>query len=167
MSTRRQAPEDRKYRWADFIALPDDDRRELIDGALGMAFGCLGAAAADVAPQEAQIFVDASAVTWSRDRVAVTVEQRGALAGKRLLVSLFVDGNRIDDYPTTGGVTRIEVAGLELEPGAHRLLAKSGTHESADRFRYVPALWLAGAALVAAAVAVGLVVLRRRSSASG
>jgi len=129
---------------------------------VGLALLLLAAASSGAAENDPQLAVDAPAVSWSRDRLELAVEQRGQLTDRRLSVSVFVDGNFLRAYPTRGGRTAIVVEGLELEAGNHRLMVKSGTHEARDRFRYLPPGYAAGAAAALAAVIVSIVLVRRR-----
>ncbi len=113
--------------------------------------------------ERGDLAVDAPAITFSSSALAIDVAVGGSLAGRRLSVLVFVDGNLIETYPTTGAKTRLTVAGLDLSPGMHELLIKSGTFEARDRFRFVnpvvPA-WVAGLAL--GVVALIFVRSRRR-----
>jgi hypothetical protein len=136
-------------------------------GALGLVLLLAAGGAAGAVENDPQLAVEAPAVSWSRDRLELAVEQRGALVDRRLSVSVIVDGNLIRAYPTKGGRTAIVVEGLELEPGAHRVLVKSGTHEARDRFRYLPPAYAAAAAAALAAVLAAVVVVRRRKRRAG
>jgi hypothetical protein len=132
--------------------------RALIGAALAAACAALVVPAGAVAPESSdQLHVDAPAFTWSRDSLSVRVEQSGGLAGRRLAILVFVDNN-MHRADTTGDVTEVTLTGLELEPGRHRLMVKSGTHEAHARFRYVPPAVTA----VAAAVLAGIVLLSFR-----
>ena len=123
------------------------------------------ATAAFAAEQDPQLLVDAPAIVWSKDRIAIVVEQRGGLAGRKMRVTVHVDDGLVDGYPTGGDETPIAVEGLDLAPGSHRLMVKSGTFEARATFRYVPAAWAAGAAaLVAAVVAVTIYYRRRKGT---
>jgi hypothetical protein len=116
---------------------------------------------------EAPLSVHAPALSWSSSSVHLTVTQSGTLAGKKLSVYVFVDNNMIEGFKTGGEVTKHELSGLELEPGSHALLVKTGTYEATDRFRYVPALYPAAAAglIAVAALAAAALRTRRRGSA--
>jgi len=108
--------------------------------------------------------VAAPAFTFSKSSITVEVSLNGALAGRRLSVIAFVDRNMIRTFPAEGSRTRLVIDGLELAPGSHEILIKSGTYEARDGFRYVPVAYPATAA-AAFAVIVTAVVLRRRRSA--
>jgi len=119
----------------------------------------------EIAPQ---LVVHVPAISWSPGRVEIEVEQRGALAGRALSVSVFVDSNMIRGYPTTGERTAIVVEELELEPGRHRVKVRSGTHQGQAEFRYLPPGRVAlGAVAVAAVVAAIAFVGMRRKKKSG
>ena len=147
-------------------------------GVLALLSACAALAAAgaqanppispEVPESAPRLVVHVPAIGWSPDRVEFDVEQRGALAGRALSVTVFVDGNMIRGYPTTGKSTAIVLEELELEPGRHRVKVRSGTHQAEAEFRYVPPARaaLAAAAVAAVAAAIAIVGIRRRKKRS-
>jgi hypothetical protein len=133
--------------------------------ALAVALLVFSTLPAPASVAEAPLTVHVPALSWAGDSLHVTVSQHGTLAGKKLSVHVFVDNNMIERFATGGDVTKHEVTGLELAPGSHQLLVKTGTFEATDRFRYVPALYPAAAAALIAAVAIVGASLRRRRRA--
>lgn len=122
-----------------------------------------GPAAAAGAPELA---VDAPAFTLSRRQVGFTVAQSGALAGRRLTVVVFLDGDLLGTRPTAGARTRLEIGDLDLPPGIHELTVKSGSYEARDRFRVVESSVAVGggAGVVVVAAALAVFLSRRRRS---
>lgn len=121
----------------------------------------LSAAPSPALPSEPDLDVAAPALSFSRRSITVEVSQRGALAGRRLSVIAFVDRNMIRSFPTGGERTKLVIDGLDLAPGAHDILIKSGSFEARDRFHFVSPLIPAAAAAIAL-IAAGFAVRRRR-----
>ena len=132
--------------------------------ALALAAAPVAAAAAADRGESAQLAVEAPAIAWSRDRLEIVVDQRGGLVGRKLMVTVHVDGGLIRGFPTDGERTTIRVEDLALDPGKHRLMIRSGTHVARDTFRYLPRTWAAGAAALVAAVAIAILLLRKKTT---
>lgn len=114
------------------------------------------------AKREAPLALRASALVWSSSRLAFRLEQKGVLAGKRLAVFVFVDGNMVGRVDTNGSVTTAAIDELVISTGKHLLMVKAGTIEARAEFRRLSPLYPAGA-LVALTAAI-LLARRRRSS---
>lgn len=117
------------------------------------------------APKAPDLEVSAPAFTFSRSSVTLEVVQHGDLAGRRLSVIVFVDQNMIRSFPTGGDRTRLVIDDLDLAPGSHDVLVKSGTFEARDRFRVVRLRVAAAVVAAAALIAAAIVALRRRRKA--
>jgi hypothetical protein len=141
-------------------------RRGLPALALGLALG-LGAAAVPGAPTLA---VDGPAWVLAGRGVELTVRQGGALAGQRLRLLLFVDGDLVERASTGGDVSRVRLSPPALAAGRHVLLVKSGSESATLEVRAVSAgraaaLALTMLLLAGAAAAIRLARRRRRPPA--
>lgn len=126
----------------------------------GAALGVLALTAAGAegdAPGRPALAVQASAWTFPGRPLAITVDQAGVLASRRLAVYLFVDGNQFARITTQSDRTRTTVLLPELLPGQHELTIRSGTEAATTGFRILPWEWLIGAAV--GLLAIGLLIL--------
>ena len=111
--------------------------------------------AAGAADRTPPLLVRAPAISWSAKSLSLTLEQSGVLAGKKLAVFVFVDGNMIGRVETNGAVTRTTLREVEVTPGVHELFVKAGTVEATTEFRRVsPAVPTFLAALLGGLVAL-------------
>ncbi len=120
-------------------------------------------AAAGWAAQRRALDLEVSFWAFPNRPLAITLEQRGVLAGRRLAVDLFVDQNQFARIHTAADRTRVSVETPPLAPGKHRMMAKAGTEFVEVDFQVLSWLWLAiPAILVFIAIAFGLARVRRR-----
>lgn len=124
---------------------------------------CLSAAEPAATPGRGALLVRASSWTLPAGGLGVTLEQRGVLAGRRLAILLFVDGNQLKRVATTADRTRIRLEMPALAPGRYTLLAKTGSEVAQTEFRVISRAWLAGSVLLAGGgIGLLLVLLLRR-----
>ena len=141
---------------------------------LAAVFVALSASAAaplqgGTAPGRSALAVETSAWVFPSRPLAVTVEQRGVLAGRHLAVYLFVDQNQFERITTKADRTRVVVETPLLAPGRHVLMARTGQEAAQTEFRVIPWFWLAGALGTLLLVASGglvLAILRQRRRAA-
>jgi hypothetical protein len=127
-----------------------------------LLLAALQAGAATAAERRA-LDVEVSFWAFPNRPVAISVQQQGVLAGRRVAVYLFVDENQVGRIHTTGDRTRVSVDMPPLAPGRHRLLAKVGTESVETEFRVLSWFTVGIPALaVLAAIAYGLARARRR-----
>lgn len=130
---------------------------------LASAAACLAAAEPAASPRTGALGVRAASWTLPSGGLGVTLEQRGVLAGRRLAILLFVDGNQLERVATTSDRTRIRLEMPALAPGRYILLAKTGSEVAQTEFRVISRSWLAGSVLLAGGgIGLLLVLLRRR-----
>lgn len=113
--------------------------------------------------------VHAAAWIFPSRPLAVTLEQRGVLAGRRLAIDLFIDGNQLERVATRSDRSAIRMATPDLAPGRHVLMARAGRESAQTEFRVLPWSWLvaAGAGLLLALAATGFGVARARRRRPG
>ncbi len=136
---------------------------------LATATACLSVATATAAraaepeasPGRAALVVHASPWILPSGRLGVTLEQRGVLAGRRLAILFFVDGNQLERVTTTSDRTQARLDMPALAPGRYILLAKTGSEVARTEFQVISWSWLAGSALLAGG-GIGLFFLFRR-----
>ncbi len=93
--------------------------------------------------------------------LAVTLEQRGVLAGRRLAILLFLDGNQVERVATAADRTQVRLKVPALLPGRHILIARTGSEVARTEFQVISWSWLAGSLLLAGG-GIGLVLFLRR-----
>ena len=143
---------------------------------LAWLLGCLGCfgwwllaatattlSAAEAAQSSARDSLVVRASPWilPSGPLAVTLEQRGVLAGRRLAILLFLDGNQMERVATAADRTQVRLKVPALLPGRHILIARTGSEVARTEFRVISWSWLAGSLLLAGG-GIGLVLFLRR-----
>ena len=124
---------------------------------------CLSAAEPAATPERGALVVRASSWTLPAGGLGVTLEQRGVLAGRRLAILLFVDGNQLQRVATTSDRTRIRLEMPALAPGRYILLARTGSEVAQTEFQVISRSWLAGSVLLAGGgIGLMLALFRRQ-----
>jgi hypothetical protein len=111
----------------------------------------------------ASLQLEVSPWTLPSRPLQITVSQSGILAGRRLAIFLFVDGNQFERITTRSDRTETSVVLPAIGPGRHVLVARCGTEVAEAEFRVVPWPWAFGILLLMAlAVGLGVRAMRRR-----
>jgi hypothetical protein len=118
--------------------------------------------------READLAVEASSWTLPSRPIRLKISQRGALAGRKLAIYVFVDGNQLERIGTGGDRTRATVALPALAPGPHTLVVRAGTESAEASFRVIPWSWASGLLLLALlTAALTIELLRARAKRRG
>lgn len=120
------------------------------------------------APRRGPLGVRAASWVFPARPLEVTLDQRGVLAGRRLAIDLFIDGNQLERVATKADRTVTRLPTPALAPGRHVLMAKAGREIATTEFRVIAWSWLAGGAVgLLALAAASLAFARARVRSRG
>lgn len=128
-----------------------------------LALLCLLAAATlAAAPRGSSINLRTPRWTFSRSSLSLAIEQKGPLAGRHLVVLVFVDENMVGQVTTRADRTETRLGDLELASGDHTLKIKAGTEEATARFGVLSPILPLGIVAAALAILLGARLLKGR-----